>query len=323
MNRSALYIFVVATTLFLAACNTKVVQPQINFIGVGSGTLLSDVNAIQYTQIFDPSSRSLIAVVSFAEIIDGSTVQATWFSPDDRSMPLGRTTIETRSGAKLARFSFVSKENWQPAPYQLRIDVQSGTEPKTMKTTSGSLVFFIGMQETEIRKYMTDLAAWKRDDERKRTILTDQQKKEQDVVDSAQKLLGAAGAMIALRADFIGSNKDQYFIVGRTAESMDAPPMENGAAGVLYSGTPQGFALMDQSGSLILAMGETVKKNRIIRDGKKTLSSVLPKSGDIQVVVLPSHTIAMTWQKKESQTCTVEIHVEKTGKFVVGEEKCS
>lgn len=322
MHRFIRTFLLLSTTCLLGACSNAVVQPELNFIGIGSGTLVSDVNTIQYTQTFDPSARSLIAVVSFAKIMDGSTVQATWFSPDDRSMPLGRTSIVTKSGATLARFSFVSKENWQPAPYQLRIDVQSGEDPTTMKTASGSLAFFIGMKENEIKAYLSDLAAWKREDERKRAILTDQQKKEQDITDSAQKLFGSAGAMIALRTDFIGSKQDQYFIVGQNEEDLDAPPMGGGGPGVLYSGVPQGFAITDQSGSLILAMGETVKKNRIIRDNKTTLSSILPKSGDLQVVVLPSHTIAITWQNTDKKSCTIELRPDGDT-FVVGEEQCS
>lgn len=322
MYRIIVSLSALITTLFLSACGNAGVQPKINFIGVGSGTLASDVNKIQYTQTFDPSARSLIAVVSFEQIMDGSTVQATWFSPDDRSMPLGRTSIVTRSGAKLARFSFVSKEDWQRSPYQLRIDVQSGTDPQKMKTASGSFAFFIGMKDQEIKNYLADLAAWKREDEKKRAVYTEEQKKEQAIIDSAKVLLGSAGATIALRSDFIGSDKDQFFIVGQKKEELDAPPMGGGGAGVLYSGIPQGFVIMDQSGGLLLAMGEIVKGKRIVRDAQTTLFGNFPKTGDLQVVVLPSHTIAITWQKSARESCTVEIRMEG-GKFVYGgDEPC-
>lgn len=323
MLRSLFLAVIFTLTMTLSACGSEVVQPRINFIGIGSGTLASDVNAIQYAQTFSPDAKSLVAVVSFADIADKSTVQATWFSPDERTMPLGRTTIQTDSGAKLTRFSFVSKQEWEPAPYLLRIDVQSGTDPKTMKTTSGSLAFFIGMDDKSIKAYLEDLAVWKYEEQRRSAVLNEQLQRERDMTDATAAMLGAFATRIALVADFIGQGAQEYFLVGQTAEEASIPPAGGGAPNVLYSGTPQGFAIVDGSGGVLLAVGETVKGKRIVRDAKSTIFTGLPKTGELGVVVLPSKTIAVTWQKSDRQTCTIEIRTGSNAVFVVSEEVCS
>jgi len=111
--------------------------------------------------------------------------------------------------------------------------------------------------------------------------------------------------------------------VGQTAEEASIPPAGGGAPNVLYSGTPQGFAIVDGSGGVLLAVGETVKGKRIVRDAKSTIFTGLPKTGELGVVVLPSKTIAVTWQKSDRQTCTIEIRTGSNAVFVVSEEVCS
>ncbi len=173
MRRLATYAaFPLLSALFLAGCSGGPAEPpQINFIGIGTGTLATDVNRIHFTQTFQPTDTQLVAVVSFAYVEKGTTVEATWFSPDERVIPLGRTQIVTASGAHIARFSFASKQPWKAAPFEVRIDAISGTDA-TMKTASGSLPFFIGMKDADIKTYLDEYAIWQQN-ERKKTEASD------------------------------------------------------------------------------------------------------------------------------------------------------
>lgn len=159
--RSAL---IIGTLFVLAACGEQPVhQPAISFIGIGTGTLSTDLNAIRFTRSFTVKQTQLVAVVSFDEVDDGSTVQASWFSPDERLPPLGRTSIVTQKGATNARFSIMSNQGpWKPSPYLVRIDITSG-HGNRHKTASGSLSFFIGMKDKDIRAYEHDYAQWVKD----------------------------------------------------------------------------------------------------------------------------------------------------------------
>jgi len=133
---------------------------------MSSGSLATDLNALEFRTDFNPEETSLLGVVAFDEIPDGSVVQATWFSPDDRRMPLGRTQIVTESGAKVARFSFARAIPWDPAPYLLQVHAWPKDHPEA--TASGSIQFFIGMTEEEKKTYADEFAAWKKTEEEER-----------------------------------------------------------------------------------------------------------------------------------------------------------
>ncbi len=310
---------VLSVSLSLSACGSDSVKPTINFLGIGTGTLSTDVRSIHFSQTFKPTDQQLVGVVSFAQISEGTTVQATWFSPDDRAMPLGRTSIVTQSGAKIARFSFTSTELWRPAPYALRIDAISGTQ-ENVQTASGTISFFIGMKDDEIGKYLQEYADWKEEERKKREVFTAKEQAEQALTKKAATILSVPTAAIVLRSDFTGSGSLQYFIVGQTKEEAAMPP-GGGSPGVLYSGTPKGFVIMDGSGALLLASGEIVKGKHIIRDSVRTITTELPMVGDVQVAVLPSGTISMTWLEKK-KTCTMEVRAGKGGIFVAEEKVC-
>lgn len=144
----------------LVSCASTPAKPVITFLGVGSGTLTSQLESVTFTDRFDPKQRGLIAVVGFRDTHDGMPVEATWFSPDDRRMPLGRTTILLASGANIARFSIASTVDWQKAPYMLQVYARSG-EGEEAQVASGSLSFFMGLSEKEIEDYRKEYAAWK------------------------------------------------------------------------------------------------------------------------------------------------------------------
>lgn len=146
--------------MLLTAC-TQNVQPVIQFIGIGEGNMQSDVNQLQFADRFEATQRELVAVVAFSQVQDGTTVQATWFSPDDRAMPLGRTSVVTASGATVARFSLASRTDWESSPYLLMIDAFIG-EGESRLTATGALHFFIDMTDTEIQTYKTEYEEAKR-----------------------------------------------------------------------------------------------------------------------------------------------------------------
>lgn len=153
--------FVLGSLLLLTACGSADLQPVINFIGVATGALATDLSSLHFSDRFAVTDRQLVGVAGFSHIEEGSTVQATWFSPDDRHMPLGRTSIVAESGATIVRFSFASSKNWQPAPYMLRIDAMTSRGERQFIGT-GSLQFFIGQSDADIAAYQTELTEWKK-----------------------------------------------------------------------------------------------------------------------------------------------------------------
>lgn len=130
--------------------------PAMTFIGIGSGSLTSNLRAFVPQERISVSQRSVIGVVQFRGVPDGSSITASWFSPDDRSPPIGRSTATVSQGAQAARFLFATQHDWPPAPYQLHIDIQMG-EKSVVRTLSGSTRFFIGLSDAQIREYMISL----------------------------------------------------------------------------------------------------------------------------------------------------------------------
>lgn len=158
MKRLALLIAVIAFVMIFFIDKTGT-PPVIEFIGASTGTLTTDLKELKFKDRFETDEHQIVAVVSFAQIEQGSIVQATWFSPDDRRMPLGRKEIVTQSGAKLARFSIATTEDWKPAPYMLDIRAMTGEGEKQL-TATGSIHFFIGMDDDEVQEYWTEYQAY-------------------------------------------------------------------------------------------------------------------------------------------------------------------
>lgn len=163
MKKRLLPLLLLSAVLLLPACRKKELKeprPIISFIGVSTGSLATGVQSLSFRDTFNPMHKELVGAVQFDRISDGTPVQATWFSPDERRMPLGRTTLQIASGAKLARFSIATKDAWQAAPYLLRIDTLDRKDNAI--TASGSVHFFIGMTLDEIKAYEKDFLEWQK-----------------------------------------------------------------------------------------------------------------------------------------------------------------
>lgn len=147
--------------LLLASCGhsrTKaVIQPTLSFIEISKGNLETPVDELLFSSRFQPEDRNLIGVVGFTTISDGTTVQATWFSPDDRTMPIGREKIVTSDNVDVVRFLISPSENWTPAPYLL--DIRAWNDDPNL-AVSGSAQFFVGLNDQEIEMYRKEYKEW-------------------------------------------------------------------------------------------------------------------------------------------------------------------
>ncbi|HVW66653.1 MAG TPA: hypothetical protein VHA78_02885 [Candidatus Peribacteraceae bacterium] len=296
-------------------------QPAINFIGIGTGTLVTDVNAIHFRNTFKTSETKLVGVVSFAHIAQGSTVQATWFSPDERVPPLGRTTITTESGAKIARFSFASKEPWKPAPYELRIDASTG-KGENLKTDSGTLAFFIGMTQPDIDAYKKDYAAYQKTVAEQNAAAEAQQAAESALAQQAARFMDARRAFVVFKGNLTGGGTD-YVIQGSDTTVEDAAPPGGGAApGVLYAAALKQFAILDGSGNVLLGVQKKSNGFNALKSGSGTFYDKLPRGADLQMAVLPSGSIALTWTDASQKTCTLEATVTKDHRYGAGSSEC-
>lgn len=305
--------------LVLCSCKGQPVAPEINFIGIGTGTLATDIAQIQFSQTFRRTDKELVAVVSFAHVAQGTEVQATWFSPDERTIPLGRSTIMTESGAHVARFSFASRVPWEPSPYQLRIDAMQG-EGNAKQAASGTLSFFIGMKESDIQNYREEYTAWQKREQEVIAAITAEEEAKKILTDAARGMLGTPVAQIVLEDDFTGQGKKEYVIVGQDTEESMLP---GGATpGVLYAGSGPGFVIMNGSGETLLVAGERKSGKKIIRTHAVTLVNTIPKDADLQLAVLPSSLLSLTWTDGGGKICHLELQAHAEGGLTGKEPAC-
>lgn len=314
MRRLLPLLFVTVVCTGLASCTTDS-PPVISFIGIATGTLVTDLNTMQFKSTFDPQDRNLVGVVGFEHIQQGSTVQATWFSPDDRRMPLGRTSIVTQSGATIARFSFASKDPWVPAPYMLQIDVYTG-EGDSMRSATGSVQFYIGMNDEEISSYRKEFAEWKTVEETQRAEWEQQQEQFQQLLATIRQREGFDHSLALLRTDLTGDRSEDYVIADIDTETEQAPP---GGPGVLLSATVGRFAIVDHSGSTLLSVNDTDGK-RTVSSLNAVLSDILPTTDEIQLTVLPSFSVSLYWPKK-TEICFIELDP-VAGGYAISREGC-
>lgn len=305
--------------LFLVGCGvSNADKPSIRFIGVSVGTLETEADSLQFADRFETKDQNIIGLVMFEKPMNGATVQATWFSPDDRRMPLGRTSIDMGSGATIARFSFASKEPWQPAPYQLRIDAMLG-EGESQQTASGSFTFYIGMKQTEIDRYLNEYEAWKKVDDEKRAAYEARMQQEQKIVDDAKEMLQAEFASIVLQSDFTGDGMVDY-IIGTTKEEEVMPP-GGGGPGVLASASVDQFLLREGSGALLLSL-QSERRGRKVYTASGAITEAFSDSGPIQVTVLPSKTFSLSWAEK-NQMCSFELRLNAEGQYEATKPVCA
>ena len=156
-------IIILVCALMLASCvqpsEKEGIQPALSFIKISKGNLETPIDSLVFANTFEPIDRNLVGVVGFSAIPSGSTVQATWFSPDDRTMPIGRETIVTSDAVDVVRFSIAPSEDWKPAPYLLDIRAWS-TDP--LRAATGSTHFFIGLDDGQIEVYQKEYEEWRK-----------------------------------------------------------------------------------------------------------------------------------------------------------------
>lgn len=306
---------IILLTLLLCACTSDAVQPKLSFIGVATGTLVTDLNALAFSNMFRTDDRNLVAVVGFEEVEEGTTVQATWFSPDDRNMPLGRTSIVTQSGATIARFSFVSNDPWTPAPYMLQVHAFTG-EGDDMRSATGSVSFFIGMNDRQIAQYRQEFENWKAVESVHRAEWEREQADFQQLLARIRKELSFEYGAVLLRTDLTGDQSEDYVIADKAEAAAQTE-----AVGVIASSDVGRFAVVSHSGSVLLAVRDDGKK-RIAESLGVRLTDILP-SGDatMQLSVLPSFALSLYWPRGDAEVCFAEFEPSGGG-YVLAREGC-
>jgi hypothetical protein len=290
----------IASALLLTACTSADTRPVISFIGIATGTLVTELNDLQFNSMFDRDERNLVAVVGFEHVQEGTVVQATWFSPDDRRMPLGRTSIITQSGAKIARFSFASKDPWAAAPYMLQVDA-FGSEGTDIGTATGSVSFFIGMNDAEIATYRREYGEWLRVETENRQAWEAEQARFQQLLGVIRRRENFEHSTVLLRNDLTGDRLEDYVIADIPE---DLPPTT--APGVLLSATVGRFVMVNNSGVTLFSLNDEGRK-RLAVSGDTTLTDVLPQTETIQLTILPSFGISLYWPVDE-QVCFAEFN---------------
>lgn len=288
-------VFLAVLALFLVACAEQ--QQTITFIGVATGSLTTNLEQLQFRSNFPADEHEIVAVVSLDQPYDGANVQATWFSPDERRMPMGRSSILLESGATIARFSLRSATDWNAAPFTLRIDVYHPGETATL-TSSGNTVFFIGMDQSQIDEYLKEFNAWKAADAETRSRWEAEQAREADIVRQAALLLRENDVEIAARYDIDGNGSEEFFI----ASKQNGPT--GGSHGVIASMQTSVFAIMNSSGSSIISL-ENARGGRILRSGENILYQAFPSS-EMTVTLLASGTMSIAWNT-DATHCAMDV----------------
>lgn len=303
----------------LAGCTLPPLPPKIGFIGIAEGDLQSKLEDLKFTDRFDTDQRAIVGVVQFTQIADGTTVQATWFSPDDRRMPMGRTTITTQSGAKVARFSIASTEDWPRAPSMLDIRAMTG-EGERMRTASGSAHFFIGMKDREVEDYWKDFAAWQEAERQKSAFFAELQRLTDRARDAARDWMDAPKAEISFRGDIAGDAGEELLVSDPPSEG--PPGMGSGtqaASGAIMAVTADRFALTNMSGALMLILRQRGRER--ILSGKDGALGVSFRTSDPVTVNIFHRRLHLSWMQEDDQSCSQSVILSGSG-VLVGQRDC-
>ncbi|MBU0766183.1 hypothetical protein KKF55_00120 [Patescibacteria group bacterium] len=305
-------IILLISSLLVSGCVSVSEKPVIDFIGISTGTLTTELNDLNFRDQFEIYEHELVSAISFNTVPEGTQIQATWFSPDDRRMPLGRKTITTQSGAKIARFSLASKEDWAVAPFMLDIRANYG-EGDTALTASGQIHFFIGLNDEQIESYKNEYTAWKENEAEKQRFAKIKQDKEQEVLSQIRISLNAPKAGIASRLNMIGDQQDELVIVDPMSEE---PSMGSTATGAIFEAKVDQMAIVDMSGSTIFSLNNELGERTVHRIQGDLVSSIQSK-GQVQVIVFED-SVELIWEEKK-ETCTQRFVIEDD--WVSGEDK--
>ena len=305
-------LLLLTAALFLGACSPEV-KPVIQFIGMAEGNVQSDISKLAFAERFDKTQHELLALVAFSTIQDGTTVEATWFSPDDRSMPLGRTTVVTQSGATIARFTLASREDWQPAPYMLQVRAMKG-EGDNMVTATGSLQFFIGMADEEVEDYKEDYFTWQQQSRQMNAAIIEQDALQNSLLEKAKEVLDGDHVSFAGHTDVIGSADPEYVFVDITGISGSVPAT---SPSVILDGTVHQFLVLNGSGTELISM--TGNRNKYVQLNDEELFTFQTDEA-VHVSVLTTGTWIFTWTQDE-KSCSREMRKEQDA-YSVTEVHC-
>lgn len=285
---------IILSALFIVSCGPKPEQAEITFLGIASGTLKTPLNDLAFKDRFEVDENKLVAVVAFGESVDETDVQATWFSPDDRRMPLGRKSITMESGATIARFSFATNDEWQNSPFMLDIRTKTG-EGEEAKTSSGQLHFFVGLDEKQIVAYNDEYSAYKEHEAQKRRMYAQKQEKEEKAKTIAMARLGGSVADIGHRFDVNGDGEEELIIIDPPS---DEPFMGATETGAVFSADVKKFAITNLSGSTVL---ETIEEGgEIIMHGiQGPLATSFKAGSEIHLVLYPE-SVTIKWEENDS-----------------------
>lgn len=299
----------------MSGCSSAPKKPMIRFIGVATGSLISPVDSLSFSTRFKATDHDLVGVVAFSDVQNGTNVQATWFSPDDRRMPLGRTEIVTKSGATVARFSLSSKKNWDSAPFVFHILASRGEGEKQV-TASGSTQFFIGMTDRDVKEYHDSYTEWEKRDTEKRRATAEADALDHVVQEKAQAILQSPIAVLALRRDLdADGTKDVLFLDTRDQPEY-APGQEQG---FLLNATVRQFIALTASGKTVMSVRQT-KSGYSFENAKGTQTRFAQaRVQSLHVTYLASGTMSLSWIEGE-KACALEArfqsaeHLWQTGK---------
>lgn len=295
---------------FTATTNTD-----INFIGIATGTLATDVNDLTFSPTFSVDDHEIVGVVSFDSIQEGSIVQATWFSPDDRRIPLGRKEIVTQSGAKVAKFSIANSATWEPSPYMLDIYVYNPTRTKT--TASGSTHFFIGMEEEAIREYLTEYRTYKQLELEERNRREAEQRENETIKDMVSRNWNADDAGISLRLDITGDGKEELFITDPII-GPDAQYSDN----TILSMDIDNMAIYDKSGSgSALFLLESGRREKLVHVDGITLDQPILTGDQIKLTIPSESTLRLEWNEG-TDACAWNLRF-ATGSYTTTDRACA
>ncbi len=317
MHRTFILLSLVCTSLSLSACKGTPVawKPEIVFLGIATGSLATPVDRLHFRNYFAANDRELVAVVAFKEPMDGMKVQATWFQPDDRNAPLGRSIVTTQSGAAVARFSFASREDWQSTPFMLWIDAEA-TRGKTVRTATGSLHFFMNVSPTKAEAYRREYLMYKSMEAKQIEKYQEQYAKEQQMIERLKTTLQDENLQMAGQTDLNDDGLPEYIII-----STEQPSPPSSMPGLIASASTKAFALTNQSGALFLAFHKEGPRNFLTSNSGAIAAQLPPPGTDITFHLLASKTIVMAWESKMKR-CISELAWENPN-YSLRSEQCT
>lgn len=287
--------------LLLGGCMQETKAPVIAYIGTAVGDMNSDITTLQFTDRFSTEDTSLLTVVGFENIAEGTTVRAMWFSPDDRTAPIGLQTITAEGNGTIARFLLRPNVAWDSAPYKVIVYAEHDHDdnPDTMPLRgSGSMQFFIGLSEDEINEYKREFAEWERRDNEKRAARAAKNAIEQEALQYARENLGAPEAITIQRLDVDGDGTKELLVIDTKNQPEAMPDVGR------Y--TVNGFVITSPLYGILLSS----KDERIA-------------TSPLFLQVLQTGTVMVSWQEGRKR-CEREYRWDaEGGKYVVGVERCT